>query len=69
MTTVGFVSFLPSAVRISWQTSLLRACFTEDMRAASQYAIGIGEGDSVQSALEKIEHHLRQQRSIAIRTE
>ena len=37
------------------------------MRATSQHAIGINEvSDTVQSALDKIEHHLRQQCNIAI---
>ena len=49
------------------QLAFLRSCFTEDMRATSQHAIGINEvSDTVKSALDKIEHHLRQQCNIAI---
>ena len=49
------------------QLAFLRSCFTEDMRATSQHAVGITEDtDTVQSALDKIEKHLRQQRNIAI---
>lgn len=49
------------------QLAFLRSCFTEDMRATSQHAVGIMEDrNTVQSALDKIETHLRQQRNIAI---
>ena len=49
------------------QLAYLRSCFTEDMRATSQHAIGINEeSDTVQSALTKIESHLRLQCNIAI---
>ena len=47
--------------------AFLRSCFTEEMRATSQHAVGINEAsDTVQSALDKIEQHLRQQCNIAI---
>ena len=48
------------------QLAFLRSCFTEDMRATSQHAIGVKDTDTVQSALDKIEKYLRQQCSIAI---
>ena len=49
------------------QLAFLRSCFTEDMRAMCQHAVDIdGDTDSVNSALEKIEGHLRQQCNVAI---
>ena len=49
------------------QLAFLRSCFTEDMRAMCQHAVNInGETDSVHSALEKIDGHLRQQCNVAI---
>lgn len=49
------------------QLAYLRACFTEDMRAASLHAIGIcSHSDTAESALNKIERYLRLQRNVAV---
>ena len=49
------------------QLAYLRACFTDDMRAASMHAVGIcPHSDNVNSSLDKIERHLRLQHNVAI---
>ena len=49
------------------QLAYLRACFTEDMRAASLHAVGMcPHSDDVDSSLDKIERYLRLQHNVAI---
>lgn len=49
------------------QLAYLRACFTEDMRAACQHAVGLNPAtDDVDLSLNKIERYLRLQRNVAV---